>query len=127
MKLNHDCVRSLLIHIEQNVHYGEYLDVNQASFDEFTEEELIYAADKLLEANYVDGEKHKYVCVDYPNITIKSITWEGHKFLDNIRDDGVWKKTKNILSKFSSASLSLTSNIAAQVIATIIQNQIGLS
>ncbi len=25
-----------------------------------------------------------------------NLTYEGHKFLDNVRDDGVWKETKKL-------------------------------
>lgn len=126
MKLNHDCVRFLMLHVEENVPYGYFLNVNDIEHEKFNSEELLYAADKLLEANFLDGNVLRSIGQPLPNIRIKSITWSGHQFLDNIRDDGVWKDTKKVVSKFSSVSLSLIGNIASQILTSLIQNQIGV-
>lgn len=126
MKLNHDCVRDLLIHIEEHLSYGFYMDVSVVELKNYSHEELLYAADKLLEANYLIGNKRYSIGAPLPDIRISSISWDGHQFLDNIRDDNVWKDTKNVLSKFSSVSLSFMGNIASQVITSLVQKQLGL-
>ncbi|EJA0843158.1 DUF2513 domain-containing protein, partial [Listeria monocytogenes] len=54
------------------------------------------------------------------------ITWSGHQFLDNIRDDEVWKKTKKTVSKFSSVSVSLLSTISSNVLSQLIKNSLGV-
>lgn len=126
MKLSHDCVRDIMLFIEENLTYGYYVDASTLELSGYSQEDLLYSADKLLEAGYLDGTKKNYIGSAIPDIRINSITWSGHQFLDNIRDDGVWKDTKNVLSKFSSASLSLVSNIAAQVITSLVQKQLGL-
>lgn len=126
MKLNHDCVRDLLIHIEEHLTYGFYMEIAAVELKNYSTEELHYAADKLLEANYLIGNKRSSIGAALPDIRITSISWEGHQFLDNIRDDGVWKDTQNVLSKFSSVSLSFVGNIASQVITSLVQKQLGL-
>ena len=126
MKLNHDCVRAIMIFVEENLHYGLYINVNDVKIDGYSHEEILYAADKLLEAEYLKGNYRNYIDGSEPSINITSLTWSGHQFLDNIRDDGVWKDTKKILSKFSSVSLNFVSGIASQVITALIQNQLGL-
>jgi len=30
---------------------------------------------------------------------VSSLTWEGHEFLDKIRDETIWSKTKDAISK----------------------------
>ncbi len=125
MKLNHDCVRSIMIHVEENLHYGQYISFNDVKLDDYTHEEILYAADKLLEVGYFEGKKQTFSDGSEPAIRVTALSWVGHQFLDNIRDDGVWKDTKKVLSKFSSVSLSFVGSIASQVITTLIQNQLG--
>ena len=126
MKLDHECVRDVLIHIEENLPYGYYMDFSKVELKNYSQEELLYTADKLLEASFISGTKRKSITESLPDIRITSLTWEGHQFLDNIRDDGVWKDTKKVLSKFSSVSLSLVGSVASQVISSIIHSQLGL-
>lgn len=127
MKLNHDCVRAIMLYAEENLHYGLCVNFNSVEIDGYTHEEILYAADKLLEVRYFEGSKQNHVDGSEPFIQVVSLTWAGHQFLDNIRDDGVWKDTKKVLSKFSSTSLSLAGNIASQVIAALVRKQFDLS
>lgn len=126
MKLNHECVRDVLLHIEENLTYGYYMDFSAVELKQYSQEELIYTADKLIEAEFICGSRKNYISNSLPDIRITSLTWSGHQFLDNIRDDGVWKDTKKIISKFSSVSLGLVGSIASQVITSLVQNQLGL-
>lgn len=126
MKLNHDCIRDLLLYIENNASYNEEIKINNLSLKKYSNEELIYTADKLIEAKYLNCIRYVQYAKNMPFIAVKSITFEGHKFLDNIRDNNVWEKTKNILSKFSSTSIGIVSNISAQVISNIISKQLNL-
>lgn len=98
---------------------------NLSNYGEYDRNQIAYTVMKLKEAKYITGD------VRWGNnqpaiISPGNLTYEGHKFLDNIRDDGVWKDTKNILSKFSSVSLTLVSNVAAGVITQIIKHQMGI-
>lgn len=127
MNLNHDCVRAIMLHAEKNLYYGYYININDVEIDGYSHEEIVYAVDKLLEAGYFAGNKQMYLNTPEPSIRVTSLTWEGHQFLDNIRDDGVWKDTKKVLAKFSSTSLSFAGNIASQIITSLIQKQLGLS
>nr|DAU57298.1 MAG TPA: MarR family transcriptional regulator, transcription factor, TRANSCRIPTION REGULATOR.05A [Caudoviricetes sp.] len=125
MKLNHECVRDLLLYLEDNLSYNKSISINSLTLKSYSQEELIYCAEKLIEANYLictkaDGYQP-------PLIVARSITYSGHQFLDNIRDNTVWKETQNILSKVTSTSLSFASNIASQVLSNIISKQMGLN
>lgn len=50
-----------------------------------------------------------------------ALTWEGHKFLDTIRDQKIWKTTKEVASHLESVSITLISNIASNVLENYIQ------
>lgn len=130
MKLNHDCVRDVLLDIEENMTLNEYLgNKTLESFPSFTKygfDDFYYSIAKLSEAGYlvshelqIDGAINIIARVD-------SLTWEGHKFLDTIRDNKVWKNTKAIVSNFSSVSLSLIEKIASDVLTNLISKQMGL-
>lgn len=125
MKLDHDCIREILIWVEDNVQLGHprYTDdLIDALKDNWGQNEVIYCVAQLDEAGLLDGG----AIIQGPSISINSInklTWNGHEYLDNIRDDKVWKKTKDtVFSKVGSASLSIFSSVAAKVL----ENQLGL-
>lgn len=58
--------------------------------------------------------------------TVSGITWQGHRFLDTVRDNKVWSDTKSVVSKFSSVSISMVETIASNVITQLINKQLGL-
>ena len=124
MKLNNDCVRGLLLYIESNTSINSLIAVSQIEINDYTTDELIYTAMKLQEAGYIKAKISKFIDGS-ADVYVNELTWNGHKFLDNIRDDGVWKATKEKISKFSSVSLSIIENVAAQVLTNLINQQIG--
>ena len=124
MKLNHECVRQIMLTIESDIPYNHYFDnddlFNHKNLKGFTKEEILYTLFKLKEADYIDCHIEETFSDEIYEVTLKALTWSGHQFLDNIRDPEVWKKTKSVTAKFASASLTLISNIAAEVIVRMI-------
>lgn len=115
MKLNHECIRDLLLYIEENLQYNDELEINKISLNNYSIEELLYTTEKLVEADYlvcytieVDGE--------YSILLVHSMTYKGHQFLDTVRDNQVWLKTKKTLSFLKSVSIEITSETASKVI-----------
>ena len=125
MILNHDCVRDLMLFAEENLNMHNYIKCSTLEINHYSTDELIYAASKLIQANYLEGKIQKYIDGNI-EVIVTSITCKGHEFLDNIRDNGVWDKTKNVVGKLSSVSINLISNVAAQIITKIIDQQLGL-
>lgn len=124
MRLNNDCVRDLLLAIEENVGLKEYMSIDSLQLKSYSQDDLQYTALKLEEAGYINAKVSKYLDGSM-DIYIFSLTWNGYKFLDNIRDNNVWSKTKGIVSKFASVSLDVLEKVAAQVITNMISQQIG--
>ncbi|MFV0552893.1 MAG: DUF2513 domain-containing protein [Anaerorhabdus sp.] len=125
MKLNHDCVRELMLYLEENLTIGDSIEINQLSLNAYTNEELLYASIKLIEADYLDGKAFYFIDGNC-DVSVSSLTWNGHQFLDNVRDDDVWKNTKSVISKFSTVSIGIMSNVASQVISSLIKAQLGI-
>lgn len=128
MKLNKECVRDLLLAIE-DLEYDHYFNKNELATEEpfikYDLFEVIYAGEKLIEAGYMKGTIRRADNSVY-DVAFSALTWHGHQFLDNIRDDGVWKNTKKVASKFTSVSLSMLSTIAAEIITKMISQETGL-
>ncbi|HGO2866428.1 TPA: DUF2513 domain-containing protein [Staphylococcus aureus] len=115
MKLNHDCVRHLLLEIETNKKISEplteYNFKDNVVFGKYDFETVMYTLLKLEEAKFVDvkflwEDGHVY------GYAINDITWSGHEFLDNIRDTQTWKEVKKVANKTTSISETLLSKLA---------------
>lgn len=125
MKLNHDCVRDLLLYLEENLNLNSVLSIENISLKDYSTEELLYTADKLYEAGYINCSRKIYDNADLV-ILVSSITYNGHQFLDNIRDDKIFNKTKSILSTLKSVSIEIVSETASKVITNAINQQFNL-
>ena len=129
MKLNQDCIRDLMLYLEDSLTLSNSIDIDCYSNDSFlkgySKEDLSYTALKLIEANYINAKIENFLDTVFPYISIKSITYNGHKFLDTIRDDNVWTKTKGLLSCFKSVSIEVVSETASKVITNLINQKLG--
>jgi len=89
MKRDFELIRDLLLDIE-----GEKVDLSL-----FTEDQILYHKALLLEAGLAEGPKPLYSSREFSEIPvkvlIKKFTWDGHDFLDGIRDQDRWQKVKN--------------------------------
>lgn len=130
MKLDSECVRDTLLEIEakQNALFEKLQYEDLKKFDSYIKhgyDQFFYCLYRLQEAGYVDfsdkiiEEKIYFFC-------FSKITWEGHQFLDNIRDNTVWKNTKKSVSKLSSVSISFLSKVASNVLSQMIKNDLGV-
>ncbi|WP_268364843.1 DUF2513 domain-containing protein [Bacillus atrophaeus] len=59
MKLDHDCVRSLLLELEEKLSLNSIFDNSHIkelkTYEEFGEEQTFYATLKLIEAKFLNG------------------------------------------------------------------------
>lgn len=51
--------------------------------------------------------------LDEPNKGVLLVTWEGHEFIEKVRDPEVWGKTKDGAAKIGSWSIKLLGEIAS--------------
>lgn len=109
----------ILLEIEDKTGPYESLELSDISIKDYSYEEILYTTERLLEAGYITArlESTKLQC----NQVIYSLTWEGHRFLDTVRDSAVWRRTNDIVKKLSSVSLSLILHIGEQIILNKVQ------
>jgi len=124
MKLNHECVRDLLLLIEntETLNFFQLSQIYKGDFSEkYTFETAYYTATLLADGGFLDIKC--MTSVGMRDIAIYKITWNGHQFLDNVRDDRVWSESTSVaLEKVTSVSLNILSTLASKIIA----NQLGL-
>lgn len=122
MILKHECVRATMLYLERNLTLNNIISSPQIEIEHYSKEDVAYTIKMLKEAGFIKADYCGHD--DIQIYAISSLTWEGHQFLDNIRDNKVWTKTKSILSKFTSTSLQIISNVASQVIINSVSKSI---
>ena len=57
---------------------------------------------------------------------IDDLTVKGHEFVNGIRDEKLWNKTKSIAAKIGAKSLDVFVQIASNVITELIKAELGI-
>ncbi|QRM32483.1 DUF2513 domain-containing protein [Microvirga sp. VF16] len=55
------------------------------------------------------------------------MTWQGHEFLDTVRDPEIWRKTKAGASKVGSVGVDLLWGLAKEYVRAEIKERLGIS
>lgn len=133
MELKQDCIRYVLLCLENQkigMMYSGFSEdqlVKVFSNDTYSDDDVRYTLYQLANGGMISAKP-----AIVPNklgikqLQVFDITWKGHEFLDTIRDDKVWSKTKKVVSTFSSVSLGILQTIASKVIVGLIKEQTGL-
>lgn len=134
MKLNPDCVRDILLGIENacvvDMHAYFRFDnspplpqcVEIKLQDKYSPEEIAY------HLRQCDLSGFLFKCNRAIGITtVCDLSPAGHEFLANIRANTIWNKTKTIAEKVGTASLGAFVQISSNVITEIIKAEFGLS
>lgn len=115
MKLNHDCVRDVLLYLEEKLTDKplKIKDIASHFENDYSLDDIVYTFQKLEEAKYVSTSAEN-TCSKHS--LVKTITWKGHNFLDNIRDAKILAKAKQSLSELKSFSLEVLADICKELI-----------
>lgn len=133
MKLNPDCVRDILLSVEEictnnsGMNYNSDLNNNPELLRKYSYEEVVYHIKQCEKYGLLFNVK--YVCNDYNklDIYIKDLSSQGYFFIANIREDNIWNETKSIAENVGSLSLPTLAQIADNIITKRIEMQIKLS
>lgn len=126
MILDSDAVRDILLVVE-SCSYNEVLRFSDLCkrLPAYPEDSLAYACEKLKESGYLEVViKHFQRTVMI--VSIKNLTAQGHEFLNTIRDNGIWTKTKSVAAKVGVFSLKSLAEIGGQIAAAAIQSALQL-
>ena len=127
MKLNLDCVRDILIWIEENIKVNDdnsftvkyLIDLNN-NLPQYDEDEIYYTIYNLFQVHFIEG-KFLLLPSGYLKICeIHNITWNGHQFLNNVRPKPVWDAAKAEASKLSLMSISALNTLEIEISKAIV-------
>jgi DNA-binding PadR family transcriptional regulator len=112
-----ELVRSLLLRIEEMAetaekaekHAGLTFDVEEVrkGLEAYTPSRVLYHLHLLQKAGFVEGRELLSSGNKVNQFEIDGITWEGHEFLDDVRDPELWRRTKDGAKQAGVASLGL--------------------
>lgn len=125
MKLNHDCMREVLLFIESvpSVSADPFGTVSldeinitdvYSALEPWSKEDVYYAVFNLEQGGYIDSTVQHADDIA-GNCYINFMTLRGHEFLDSVRDENRWGKIKTAANAIKDYSLSALSAIAEGV------------
>ncbi|MER0283813.1 DUF2513 domain-containing protein [Clostridioides difficile] len=119
MKRNLELIRDILIKMEESD--ADRMSISDFMTDIYDERTISYHLQLLLDVGFIEATPMGVQRCLYKHYIVKRITSFGYDYLDNIRDDTVWNKTKKQLGNFaSSASLEVIGSVASSVILKMI-------
>ena len=125
MKRDMSLVRELLLEIEKG-HMGMVDGLD------YPNEKIVYHVKIMNDFGLIEAEVHDVSTlasmgrVEYALGTIAGLTWEGYDFLDDIRDETVWKKTLTQIKKTTgTASLEMVKEVAQAIARTLLLSGLG--
>lgn len=126
MKLNPDCIRDVLLKIEELQtmdNYGNLSTLQHTQLlqppltDKYAENDINYSVKQLCDSGYIQAIPKKYLHGNDLWL-IKDISPLGHEFLQNTRDNTVWSSAKEKAKAAGSVALDVIAQVAAGIIAS---------
>lgn len=109
MKRNWDTIRYLLTKVEECTLPTDM--VKLADFPSESAAAVSYHMELLIAAGLVDGQMSGSIGPDIKAFIARKLTWEGHEFLDSIRSNTVWERTKKV---FAEQGVSMTFDLVKE-------------
>ena len=119
MQLDPDCLRDILFLVEKKSSFGgnlSYSDfMNSDLVNKYDTGKIFYHIKQAAMSNLIT----KVTWTKDPDFFFSDLTPEGHKFINDIRNEQNWKKTKSVAKSIGSFS------IASEVVTTAINKLLG--
>ena len=112
MKRDMDLIRLILLDIEEKDNgSGRTVIIGDLGHPSEVVTEHLFL---LKNAGFIEGIDASHM--QGRDLLVQRLTWDGHEFLDTIRDPDVWAKTKSGAEKVGAFSIDVLSDIAKGVI-----------
>lgn len=124
MQRDMELIRKILFCIEEK-YVDTALDSSQVKIDGYDLKTIAYHCAVLHDAGLVSNYKAQYGDNELYYFGVGRLTWEGHEFLDKIKSDTVWNKTKDTITKKGIPFvLDAVKEIATAITTSMIQSAI---
>jgi hypothetical protein len=126
MKRDMDLIRSVLLRLEEDIGdrgavYSFQYTNKKMVVEGYADEEVSGHLAMLLNSPFVEGKRALS-----GEFLVKGLTWEGREFLDSIRGNDVWQKTKAGVEKIGGVGLGFVWEIAKGVIKNELKAKLGI-
>lgn len=125
MKLNYDCVRDILLVLEEESDFGSIVlfdsEHPHGLESKYSLNEVLYHLRFLNESDML--YKAKIYSYGY---AVQDLSPAGHKFLEEIRSNTNWNKTKSIASQVGVSTLDSLKTIASSLATSAIRSYLNL-
>jgi hypothetical protein len=110
MERNMDLIRDILLKVaaDPQLDGSHYRIFDTTDFEGPSQQEIAYHIDLLFEEGFVKGIAN----LSGPAPAISRLTWEGHEFVDNIRDSGIWTNVKERVKGLPSVAIAIVAELA---------------
>lgn len=122
MKRDMELIRKILFKIEEEYVSTTLFGLSIEGYDMNT---VAYHCKLLYEAGFVDTYDAKYASNELWMFVVGGLTWEGHDFLDKIREDTVWNRTKEAIKNHGLPMvLDVVKRVSSSVISSMTEGAI---
>ena len=119
MRRDMDLIRELLLKLESlPVEAGSIVsfDLSEVAVDGYTDEHVGDHLRKLYRAGFIDSGTSDNGDSSGYHFYFRDLTWAGMEFIDNVREHGVWHRTKEEAKKVGAGSFGLLLDLANGVV-----------
>ena len=135
MKLDIDCVREVLLYLENIETYvtdddgditlkGSFLGEICEAIPKYPKEQIFYTLSTLEDGGFLNMTT-QWASNSVHFCHVSSLTYEGHELLESVRDENHWSAIKSGLSAVRNYSLSAVAAIAEGVTSAAISAYLG--
>lgn len=127
MKLKIDCVRDVLLELE-DLPWGRNSPSDfKTSIERHGREPVMYALAKLDEAQYINCQKVSVLATGQVRVDIVyDMTFAGHEFLSSIREEGVWDRLKGAMVDGGAECFEVIKDIGIELLKAALIKKLGV-
>jgi hypothetical protein len=115
MKRDLDLIREILLRIEADPKFDGSPNPVDASVLGITERpnmEVMYQLAQLIEGGLLAGKILAAGTTPPVAVVVFKLTWQGHDYLDSVRDSDIWQKTKTRIGVVASVGFGVVLEVA---------------
>lgn len=119
MKRDMELIRKILFKIEDTI---DNVGKSNLKIEGYTMEQVAYHCSVLYEGGYIHACNIQYGSDGVYSFSVGRLTWEGHEFLDKIREDTIWNKTKaTIAEKGLPFVFDIVKSVSTEIIIDVVK------
>jgi hypothetical protein len=126
MQRDMDLFREILLKVEADPRFNGSFQSASAKglgIEDCSPEKFAYHCVLLHEAGFVEGSMKM---AGHGDVAISRLTYNGHEFLDTLRNPEIWRKTKEGASKIGGAGIELLLSMGKAYAKQFMQEKLGI-